>query len=447
VSDALTDVAALIRRETGILIKGPQLPALEAALTRLEPPLSASAFLAARVNTPIGERLFARLIDEVTVKETFFMRQPQELGAIDWETLLAAARAHGRDRVRVWVAGCATGEEPYTLAMLASEALGSAEPPVWILATDISEAALASARLGRYGQRRMRALETAVRERYFVADGEQLAVGPQLRRLVEFKRHNLVGDEIPPFGVPAFELIVCRNVLIYFDGDAIERLIDALERALSPAGMLLLGAADRLCGSSRRLSQLEQMPARDRMPARERRRHAGRALRRPLRREDRVPAEPEGAPPLTRVVLEDALCAADRGELEAAIALTAQLLEQEPLNADGYFIRGLAELGLGDAEAAAGSLRRALYVDPAFGLAAFQLGRAHEARGDRAAATRAYSTALNELGSDGERHSAIREHLDVADMARVCEMRLRALAPGAPGARRLAGPTQRASAG
>jgi chemotaxis protein methyltransferase CheR len=433
-SDPLTDVAELIHRETGIVTKGGQLPSLEAALSRLEPPMSAAAFLAARVNTSAGEQLLSRLIDEVTVKETFFMRQPKELAAIDWQALLAGARRLGRERVRVWVAGCATGEEPYTLAMLASEALAGAEEPVWILATDISETALASARRGRYGHRRLRALDAAARERYFVADGEGLAVGRQLRRLVEFRRHNLVGDQVPPFSLPPFDLIVCRNVLIYFDGAAIERVIDALERALSPEGMLLLGAADRLCGSSRRLSRLDAM--RTRLEPRA----AARPLRRPLRREERSPAPPPSAPPVTRVALEDALRAADRGELEAAVALTAQLLEQDPLNADAYFVRGLAELGLGDADAAAGSLRRALYVDPTFGLAAFQLGRAQEARGDRAAAARAYNGALNALESDGDdRHSAIREHIGALDMAAVCEMRLRALAPSSPASRLLAG--------
>jgi chemotaxis protein methyltransferase CheR len=449
VSEPLSDVADLIRRETGIFIKAPQLPALEAALSRLEPPLSAAAFLAARVNTPHGEQLFSRLIDEVTVKETFFMRQPKELGAIDWEALLTSARAQGRECVRVWVAGCATGEEAYTLAILASEALRSETPPVSILATDISESALASARRARYGQRRTRGLDSDLRERYLLADGERLVVGARLRRLVEFKRHNLARDDIPPFGLQAFELIVCRNVLIYFDGDVIERVIAALESALSPAGMLLLGAADRLCDSSRRLSRLEAMPPPGLeampaprpagMPTRHGRRHSSaRTLRRPLRREELAPAAADTPPPLTRVVLEDALGAADRGELEATIGLTAQVLEQDPLNADAHFIHGLAKLGLGDAEAAAGSLRRALYVDPAFGLAAFQLGRAHEARGDRAAATRAYSLALGALGSDGDQHREIAKHLDVADMTKACEMRLRALAPGAPGPRRTA---------
>jgi chemotaxis protein methyltransferase CheR len=420
VSTPLAEVAELIRRETGIVSKHEQLPSLEAALRRVDPRMTAAAFLAALVNTAAGETLLSRLIDEVTVKETFFMRQPKELAAIDWRGLLAAAQAAGRERVRVWVAGCATGEEAFTLAMLASEALASAEPAASILATDISEAALASARRARYGPRRLRGVDAAARERYFEAeDGGQLAVGAQLRRLVEFKRHNLVADPTPPFGLPPFDLIVCRNVLIYFDGPAIERVIGSLERALLPEGMVLLGAADRLCGSSRRLARLK--------PARVSRRPGApaRALRRPLGLEQRDAPTPASSTATTRVELEDALRAADKGDLGVAVEVTEQMLHDDPLNADAYFIRGLAELGIGEADAAAASLRRALYVDPTFGLAAFQLGRAHEARGDRAAATRAYNRALDSLDSDG--HEAILQHVDVSDMAAVCERRLRAL--------------------
>jgi chemotaxis methyl-accepting protein methylase len=443
VSDPLTDVAELIRRETGIALKREQLPSLEAALGRLQPGMSAAAFLAARVNSPDACALSSRLIDEITVQETFFLRQPGELAAIRWQELLAAARANGSERVRVWVAGCATGEEAYTLAMLASEAFAGTEAPVSILATDISLAALTSARDGRYGSRRVRALDAAARERYFVPDEQQLAVGRPLRALVEFRRHNLVGEEIPPLGSGPFELILCRNVLIYFDGPAIERVIGALERALAPEGMLLLGAADRLCGSSRRLARMDQLPAPGRpVPSARKRQAPQRPLRRPLRREQREAPAGASERVTNPVALEDALRAADKGQLEVAIELTARVLEEDPLNADAYFIRGLAELGLGDADAAALSLRRALYVDPSFGLAAFQLGRAHEARGDRTAATRAYNGALSTLAPADGRHAALLERVDVGDMATVCAIRLRALS-SSPGSRSLAVPGSR----
>jgi chemotaxis protein methyltransferase WspC len=122
-------------------------------------------------------------------------------------------------------------------------------------------------------------------------------------------------------------------------------------------------------------------------------------------------------------LLERAVAAADAGDLTGAIALAAELAELDPLNADAYFVRGLAELGSGDAAAAVGSFRRALFIDPSFGLAAFKLARACDATGDRRSARRAYAQALDTL-SDDNRHRAILGQVDVADVADACRARL-----------------------
>ena len=410
-SAALEQVAELVRLRTGISLGQPQLPSLEAALRRVDPTLDAAAFLGTDIDRGEGRRVLDRLIDEVTVNETFFFRQRRELDAIDWVRLLDRARAAGRDSVRVWVAACASGEEAYTLAMLASEAFASATPPVSILATDISSAVLDKARRARYGRRAMRALDRDVRRRYFVDESNEIEVAQPLRALVEFRRQNLVSDPAP--AADSFDLVACRNVLIYFDPETVEQVIGLLERALAPDGMLLLGAADRLCGSARRLARpggIRQEPLR---PAQ---RRPERELRRPLGRD-----REEGAPTIAA-----ALKAADEGSLDTTLHVTERLLEADPLDANAYFVRGLAELGVGDPDSAAGSLRRALYVDPEFGLAAFQLGRAHDERGDRPAAARAYEQALRTL-EPRDSHAAILNHVDLGDVASACSIRLRAL--------------------
>lgn len=420
-SPPLNHVAELLCRKTGIVIKSEQLPSLEAALARVEPGLDASTFLAARVDRSKGATLLSRLIDEVTVKETFFLRQRQELDAIEWTALLASARAAGRDRIAVWVAGCASGEEAYSLALLASEAFASAEPPVSILATDISNAALASASRAQYGRRSLRGVGTAARERYFASDGEKLIVGAQLRGLVTFRHHNLVGDAIPPLGAGSFDLIACRNVLIYFDGDSIERVIRSLEHALTSDGMLMLGAADRLCGSARRLARLDHRQER-------RRRSPPVGAQAPPNADAPEATTIVVEAPRRRTTLGDALRMADRGDLAAAIEATARILHENPLDSDAHFIRGLAELGLGDPDAAASSFRRTLYIDPTFGLAAFKLARAHEARGDRAAAYRAYERALRAPRAGDGGHTIILDQVAVGDIEAACAIRLRALA-------------------
>ena len=415
-SGALERVAALVRSESGMVLGESQMPALEAALRRVDPGLDAATFL--RRAAGDGRALVDRLIDEVTINETFFFRQRRELDAIDWPRLLEAARAHGRNTIRVWVAACSSGEEAYTLAMLASEALARPQPPLSIVATDISPAILEKARRARYGKRALRLVDADVRRRYFVEDAAGVEVAQGIRDLVEFRRHNLVADPAPR--PAAFDLIACRNVLIYFDGDTVEQVIASLEHGLAPRGMLLLGAADRLCGSARRLAAGDRatphpVPAQTPTPA------PARTLRRPLGREiaDLSPSAERG--------IDAALAAANRGSLGETLVITERLLHEDPLDANAYFVRALAELGVDDPDSAAASLRRALYVDPAFGLAAFQLGRAHERRGDVAAAARAYEQALHTLEPGDGRHDPILDQVDLGDVASACAMRLKAL--------------------
>ena len=423
----LEQLADVVRREIGMSIRGPALTSLEAALRRMDPTMDAAAFLRAGGEETAATALLERLIDEVTVKETFFFRQREEFDAIDWSNLHRAARDAGSETVRVWVAACASGEEAYTLGILASEAFGSPDPPVSILATDISAAALDRAARGRYRGRTVRTVDPELRERHFVVAGGDLVVGEPLRRMVELRRHNLVRDCGPPSAHQQFELIACRNVLIYFDGDVVERVIGSLERALAPEGMLVLGAADRLCGSARRLAHLDTATR----PHRTARRSVPEpTLRRPLGRDTARP--PDSAPPPAQAdpandALAEALQAADAGRLDAAVEVTTRMLAEDPFDADAQFVRGLAELGLGEADAAVNSLRRALYVDPTFGAAAFKLGRAHEELGDDAAAARAYEQALRTLEAGSERHEAVLHEVDVGDVAAACALRLRAL--------------------
>jgi len=384
VSAALERVAGVVQRVAGISLGPAQYPSLEAALRRVDPELDADGFLRIDTERGPGAQLLERVIEEVTVNETFFFRQRAELDAIDWRVLVDTARASGRDLLRVWVAACASGEEAYTLAMLASEAFAPAPPSVSILATDISSEVLEQARRGQYGRRALKALDAGTRERYFRPTGAGVAVGEQLRDLVEFRRHNLVHDPVPGDGGETFDLIACRNVLIYFDADTVRRVIDLLERGLAPGGMLVLGAADRLCGSAHQMARPNDHPAELHVA---RRRSPERTLRRPL----------------------------GRGQ------------EAAPLDANAYFVRGLEELSEGDPDSAVGSLRRALYIDPGFGLAAFQLGRAQEERGDGAAAARAYEQALRTLDPDDDRHDPILDQVDIGDIAAACAMRLAAL--------------------
>jgi chemotaxis methyl-accepting protein methylase len=165
----LERIAEFVRRETGIVLPPARETAILAAVARAAPGLDPGAFLRAASDPAGGRGLVDRLIDEVTVQETTFLRDRYQLNAIGWHSLLQAARAAGSGTIRVWSVGCASGEEAYTLALLAAEAPW----PVDVLGTDISGAALAAAAAGRYRERAVRALEPPLRSRYLdlQADG------------------------------------------------------------------------------------------------------------------------------------------------------------------------------------------------------------------------------------------------------------------------------------
>jgi chemotaxis protein methyltransferase CheR len=400
---ALEEIAELVHRETGIVLPASRATAILAAVRRAAPELDPGAFVRAASDPDGGGVLVDRLIDEVTVKETAFARDRGQLDAIAWGHLLAAARAAGSETIKVWSAGCASGEEAYTLALLAAEAFAPAPPPVEVLGTDISAAAVAATGAGRYRERAVRALAPPLRQRYLAlqADASYL-VGEQLRSLVRVRRHNLARDPIPPPGEPGFDLISCRNVLIYFDAPLVERIIESFTRSLRPGGVLLLGAADALQRTERPVpaSQL-----------------VGLAVRAPVAPERARRHEPT---PSREQRLTAALSAADGGDRESALTHVASLLAENPLDADAHFLEGLVRLEASRPAAAAAALRRALYADASFGLAAFTLGRAYHALGDRRAARRAYQRALHTLDPHDDRHSWILQQVDIGDIAGAC---------------------------
>ena len=401
-------IADLVHRETGIVLPAAREAAIIAAVGRAAPGLDPAEFVRAASGPDADRGLMNRLIDEVAVQETAFVRDRVQFDEIQWHRLLKGDLASGSRHIRVWSAGCASGEEAYTLALLAAEAFAPGPPPVDVLGTDVSGAALAAAAAGRYGERSVRGIEPALRERYLErqADGSYLT-GHRLRPLVRFRRHNLVRDPAPPPGESHFDLVVCRNVLIYFDAPTIAQVIESLERSLRPGGTLVLGAADAL-------HRIAGPPAPERQPR-----------RRPQRRSQRRPRAPAGQPPPAREQrLEAALDAAGKGDSDAAMALVGSLLGENALDADAHFVDGLVALEAGRPEQAAAALRRALFADPRFALAAFTLGRAYDALGDAAAARRSYQLALRTLDPADDRHRQMLQQVDIGDIAAACRVRL-----------------------
>jgi chemotaxis protein methyltransferase CheR len=215
---------------------------LERATRRAGAP-GIAAYLA-RLEADPDSELLDDLVADITVGETYFFRDLKQFGVIR-DRILPSLVEHKADRpLRLWSAGCASGEEPYTLAILLSEA--GLCTPGQILGTDLSRAALARARRGRYGRWSLRGVPDDVVSTHFEPLSGEYSLRPGVRRLVEFRYLNLVADTYPSLatGVCGLDLILCRNVFIYFDEESTRRVASRLLDSLAPGGWLLMGASD-----------------------------------------------------------------------------------------------------------------------------------------------------------------------------------------------------------
>jgi chemotaxis protein methyltransferase CheR len=190
---------------------------------------------------PEAEAELALLVESLVVHETYFFREAAPLRLLV-DVVLPALIARG-DCPRVWCAACSTGEEPLTLAMLLEER-GLSER-VSLVASDISERALRHARAGVYGRRSLRALPDGVLGRWLEPAGDGASVAPRIRNSISWCRVNLV-DAASVAALGKFDVILCRNVLIYFSDETIRRVVFNLASGLTPGGMLLVGTSESL---------------------------------------------------------------------------------------------------------------------------------------------------------------------------------------------------------
>lgn len=193
-----------------------------------------------------------RFIDAVSTNETYFYRESGHLRAL--ETVVLPRLLPRGGPVRVWCAGSSTGEEAYTLRIGCDEAERRHGGRVQIIATDINTSVIAAAREGVYRERSLRHVPPAILASCFSAEGDGAwRVRPELRERVDFRVHNLLADPLP--AEEPFDVIFCRNVMIYFDKPTQARLVDGVfASAIRPDGWLFIGHAESLMGTSERFS-------------------------------------------------------------------------------------------------------------------------------------------------------------------------------------------------
>jgi chemotaxis protein methyltransferase CheR len=258
---ALTDrelaaIARLVYTESGITLHDGKRALV---MARLQKRLrsggftSFSAYLKHVEADASGEEL-TQLLDAIATNHTSFFREPQHFEILRTR-VLPGATGHGR-RIAIWSAACSTGEEPYTLAMELWSHLGDAAPSqARLLASDLSTKALRTARSGVYRMDRVEGVPLEVLRRHFErglgAQAGYARVADHVRRMVEFRQLNLLS--MPPLH-ETFDVIFCRNVMIYFDRDVQQRVVAMLERYLSPGGYLFISHSESLNGVTHGLS-------------------------------------------------------------------------------------------------------------------------------------------------------------------------------------------------
>ncbi|MBW8268404.1 CheR family methyltransferase [Caldovatus aquaticus] len=254
-AESLGFLAALVKARSGIVLTPDKAYMLE---TRLAPLLARTGLasldaLAARLRggaSAATEALAREVVEALTTHESSFFRDGWPFDHLrQMLPRLAAARPAGQP-LRIWSAACSTGQEAYSVAMLAADPAtwrGAAPPRIEILGTDIAREVLARAREGLYSQFEVqRGLPVQLLVRHFRPEGDgRWRIAPELRAVVRFEEFNLLSDPRP---LGRFDVILCRNVLIYFDAPTKTAVLEALAGQLAPDGVLYLGGAETVLG-------------------------------------------------------------------------------------------------------------------------------------------------------------------------------------------------------
>lgn len=373
----LTPVVEVIERRLGMRCSGARADSIVDDVRR--------AMVAAGVDDPV---VYARRLDRdrslldtiaetLRVGETYFLREADQLRVVTERVLptLAADRTPQRP-LQVWSAGCASGEEAYSIA-ITLETVGLAGR-ARILATDRSATALAAAERGVYGGWSLRTVDDSGRDTYFTsaADGTRSAVVDRLRTDITFRKHDLIADPYPTDQ----DVVVCRNVLLYLTPEHGAAVVARLAASLAPGGWLLLGSADPHHDAA---TLLEPVRTAAGVLYRRPEGRAGATGHRPATRK-REPPAPAGC-----------TCAASRedGDLPDALARCARALAQHPLDARLHGLHATLLLDAGQPARARGAATGALFLAPELAGVHLVLGRAHLALDEPASATRAFRNA------------------------------------------------------
>ena len=426
--DALADlmprVSRIVEAEMGLHYPPERWPDLQRGLQAAGSELgydNTMAFMDWLLSSPLSRREIDALAGALTVGETFFFRDRQTFTALEHDILppLIEARRSGKRHLRLWSAGCCTGEEPYSLAMLIARLLPDREDwRVTILATDINPRFLQKAAAGVFAEWSFRDVPAWLKDRYFTkTENGRFAILPHVKEMVTFAYLNLAEDVYPSLinGTHAMDIILCRNVLIYLSAEQTKSVIDHFTNSLVPGGWLSVSATETSPTLFSNFSAVNfpgvTLYRKERLPAA------------PLERvpsptpPDTAPSdssaldtsapEPTACPPEAktlpdiRAALQWARTSADEGDLQKAQEWCEAAISADKLNPMGYYLRAMILQESGNVEEAVQALKRTLYLNPDFVLAHFTLGSLSQKQGRRKDADKHLDNALDLLASYG----------------------------------------------
>jgi chemotaxis protein methyltransferase CheR len=184
------------------------------------------------------QKLFHEFLDRMTINVSEFYRNAKRWEVL--ETKILPKLFAQNKRLKVWSAACSTGEEPYTLAIILSKFMPLSQ--VSVFATDIDENVISRAKIGIYPERSLQEVPEDIKKRFFTKEGAHYKINEDIKKAVTFKKHNLLAD---PFDTN-YDLIVCRNVLIYFTEEAKHELYHKFNKALKPGGIFFVGSTEQI---------------------------------------------------------------------------------------------------------------------------------------------------------------------------------------------------------
>jgi chemotaxis protein methyltransferase CheR len=378
-----------------------------------------------------GAKEFDQLVDLITIPETYFFRDQAQLTVFKRQVLPEILWQREDFPLRIWSAGCATGEEPYTIAMILAEEIPKVlHPHIQILATDVSHTALEAARRGVYQQRSLRHMPAEYCRRFFTKQGDNTYIlDESVKQMVEFRYFNLITEPYPLQEGSGWDVIFCRNVTIYFNSESTKRVIHNFYRSLHDGGYLFAGFSENLRYVSDEftvvhlggvfLYQKQEAEGDKEGPvdiwnsgARSHQRYSvtGKSennvlpVSRQTEKKERLQqicsvakellqtGQPERASALlepyseetaapSSVLLLQAEIALNRGDLEKASQACNRIIRQEPNSVAGHFMMGIIYRIWEDEGKAIAEFRKVVQLKPDHALARYYLGDIYSQRG------------------------------------------------------------------